>query len=308
MPTYGMGDAIREMRIRLGYTQEELAYGICTPGTLSRIENGRAVISKRVFEALCSRIPELHHVWIACDTKTEMQRSKLCKQILHCLEFRRMEEAKDKMQRYSMLKDEKNPFCMQFMYYTWAVYQAIRKEREEEVLPLLQKALQITMPDYKERLGRQKKASVLTYDEVYILSNMGIAQMKQQNNMKKADFLLEYLENYFDKRELETSESMKACPMILGNRAWLFECQGRFEEAVKYCESGMEICRFTGRYTVLPYLLCVKARCFTASGSLKMAENCKRQAKAILDVTEEYRGYGCFEEFYEAREPIYVTF
>ena len=78
MPTYGMGDAIREMRIRLGYTQEELAYGICTPGTLSRIENGRAVISKRVFEALCSRIPELHHVWIACDTKTEMQRSKFC--------------------------------------------------------------------------------------------------------------------------------------------------------------------------------------------------------------------------------------
>ena len=56
MPTYGMGDAIHEMRIRAGCTQEELAYGICTPGTLSRIENGKEVASKQVFEALCQRL------------------------------------------------------------------------------------------------------------------------------------------------------------------------------------------------------------------------------------------------------------
>lgn len=307
MPTYGMGESIREMRSRLGYTQEELAYGICTPGTLSRIENGRAVISKQVFEALCSRIPELHHIWIACDTKEEMQRSKLCKQILYCLEFRKMEEAKIKIQQYRILKNENSKFCMQFAYYTQAVYQAIVKEEEAQVLPLLQQALCMTMPFFEERICMQKKSAMLTYDEVYILSNMGIAYTKQRE-MEIAAEIFSYLKSYFEKQELETSESMKACPMILGNLAWLFECQGRFEEAVKYCESGMEICRFTGRYTVLPYLFCVKARCLTASGSHKMAEKCRRQAKAILDVTEEYRGYGCFEEFYQAREPIYVTF
>ena len=50
MPTYGMGDAIREMRNRLGCTQEELSYGICTAGTLSRIENAVSYTHLRAHE------------------------------------------------------------------------------------------------------------------------------------------------------------------------------------------------------------------------------------------------------------------
>ena len=307
MPTYGMGEAIREMRGRLGYTQEELAYGICTPGTLSKIENGKEIASKKVFEALCGRMPGLHHISISVDTRKEMQRSKLCKQILKYLELRKMPEAKKAIERYGRLKDEKSPFCRQFEWYTRAIYQAILKEREEEVLPKLKCALTMTMPGYEERFKTQKKTVILTYDEIYILSNMGIAYAKQ-HEMETAFQILYYLKGYMENQELDLVDSAKICPMILGNLAWLLEKQGRYAEAVKQCDYGIKSCCFSGRYTVLPDLLCIKARCLTASENQRMAEKSVRQAKAILDVTEEYRGYGCFEEFYEAREPIYVTF
>lgn len=41
MATYVIGDYIREIRLRKGYTQEDVSFGICTSATLSRIENGR---------------------------------------------------------------------------------------------------------------------------------------------------------------------------------------------------------------------------------------------------------------------------
>ena len=41
MAFYMFGDYIREQRERMGVTQEDLCEGICSPGTLSKIENGR---------------------------------------------------------------------------------------------------------------------------------------------------------------------------------------------------------------------------------------------------------------------------
>lgn len=45
-------DAIREARIKAGLTQEELSEGICSPRSLSRIENGMAGVSPATFQAL----------------------------------------------------------------------------------------------------------------------------------------------------------------------------------------------------------------------------------------------------------------
>ena len=40
MAVYVVGEYLREMRTRRGYSQEAVSYNICTPATLSRIENG----------------------------------------------------------------------------------------------------------------------------------------------------------------------------------------------------------------------------------------------------------------------------
>lgn len=307
MPTYCMGDAIREMRIRLGYTQEEMAYGICTPGTLSRIENGKAAVSRQVFEALCGRMPGMRHVRISLDTEAEMRRSNLCKQILTYLELGKTGAAKTAIASYRRLADFESPFCRQFLQYAGAICQAILKENEEEVLPMLRAALEITMPDYRERLKTLKKAAALSYDEIYILSNMGIAHARR-GKPDAAFGIFHYLKEYMEKQNLDLEESMRVSPMILGNLAWILKFHGRFDEAVRQCDRGIEACCFIGKYTVLPNLLCIKAYCLTAVGSFEIAEKCKRQAKAILDITEEYREYGSFREFCEATDPIFVTF
>ena len=39
MAVYVVGDFLRETRLRKGYTQEEVSYGLCKPASVSRIDN-----------------------------------------------------------------------------------------------------------------------------------------------------------------------------------------------------------------------------------------------------------------------------
>lgn len=56
MPFYKLGPVIRQKREELGYTQEELADGICAVNTLSRYENGERLPKKDHIEMLLQRL------------------------------------------------------------------------------------------------------------------------------------------------------------------------------------------------------------------------------------------------------------
>ena len=51
-----LGSTIRLLRKERHLTQEELAEGICSPITVSRIENGHQMPSKAILDALLSRL------------------------------------------------------------------------------------------------------------------------------------------------------------------------------------------------------------------------------------------------------------
>ena len=56
MAVFQLGPIIRNRRIELGLSQEDLADGICSVPTLSRIENGERMPTKNHFEMLMQRL------------------------------------------------------------------------------------------------------------------------------------------------------------------------------------------------------------------------------------------------------------
>ena len=56
MANYPIGGLIAEMRNRQNLSQEELTEGICAVSTLSKIENGVQMPSRKVYEALMQRL------------------------------------------------------------------------------------------------------------------------------------------------------------------------------------------------------------------------------------------------------------
>lgn len=56
MHYYSCGEVIKRLRKSKGLTQEELAFGICSVSTLSKIENGRQTPHYSTFKALLRRV------------------------------------------------------------------------------------------------------------------------------------------------------------------------------------------------------------------------------------------------------------
>ncbi len=73
MAVYVVGDFLRETRLRKGYTQEEVSYGICTPASLSRIENGMQKPGRLILEKLFERLGTENNLFNSFVSKEEME-------------------------------------------------------------------------------------------------------------------------------------------------------------------------------------------------------------------------------------------
>ena len=58
MSEYCMGEMIKRTRKSMNMSQEELAFGICSVSTLSRIENGLETPARATFEKMVERLGE----------------------------------------------------------------------------------------------------------------------------------------------------------------------------------------------------------------------------------------------------------
>ena len=73
MAVYVVGDFLRETRLRKGYTQEEVSYGICTTASLSRIENGMQKPGRLILEKLFERLGTENDLFNTFVSREEME-------------------------------------------------------------------------------------------------------------------------------------------------------------------------------------------------------------------------------------------
>ena len=166
MPIYKFGYIIRQRREELGYTQEELAEGICSVPTLSRIENGERLPTKDHFEMLLQRLGYSESIlytyvdantWFLHELKFKIRQAI----ILECFE-----EAQELLEEYKRKMDLKSPLDRQFVLLN-DILSSPSSYTVEERLARFEKAILLTCPKYKEK-GVPK---ILSYEEIIILNN-----------------------------------------------------------------------------------------------------------------------------------------
>ena len=79
-----LGEVIRQRRLELGLTQEELCEGICEPMTISRFENGRQTPSRNRIKALLQRLGLPDDRFFGLLSTKEVQISNLENEIISC--------------------------------------------------------------------------------------------------------------------------------------------------------------------------------------------------------------------------------
>ena len=106
-----LGEYVKQRRLDLGLTQEQLCDGICEPMTLSRLENGKQTPSRNRINALLQRLGLPDDRYFALLSKNELEMEALQKEIVACNVTEKVPEGFEKLAQFEKLADPDDQNC-----------------------------------------------------------------------------------------------------------------------------------------------------------------------------------------------------
>lgn len=251
MAIYSMGEVIRRLRKEKGYTQEELSEGICTPGGLSRIENGLRELSHAKFVALMQRMGQYEDSYDLFVGEEYYEISELQKEISNKIMHHDFDGANKVLiiyeERIKAVPNEN--VYVQFLKLQKLVI-AWRGRVGDNDLQKLEDILRMTVPGYgKKRLHEL----LLNYQELIIVNNIAITYAENGERPKAIRIfqeLIEFLEEKFmDCRE----RNYLYAPLVL-NLVKYLGLEKRFKEALILADQAIQRLTEYGKTLYVPEL------------------------------------------------------
>ena len=287
MANYDIGNLIKRLRKQRGLTQEELAYPIIDRATLSKIESGKVMPSKRTTEALLQKLGFNPVKTIDFFLDDEMSRIHRIMEEIRVLNSHREAAASESTlakaakvdDLIAQLESNKNfmqsKLNSQFILSNKCKNAYINKfEGPEEVLPIMLEALKITIPEYNQR---HIEGYYLTSQEAGIIHDISsMAQLSGDD--KTAIEICNALRKNVKENILDMAEMGTWYTVISNSLARCLSLAGRYPEALKVCDEGIAVGRQTKVLISLPNIVAIKARCLFELGNKEEAERLYRQA------------------------------
>lgn len=300
MQNFFLGDYIKQKRLDLGLTQEQLCDGICEPMTLSRLENGKQTPSRNRINALLQRLSLPDDRYFALLSKNELEMEALQKEIVACNVTEQVAEGFEKLAQFEALAAPDDQIAQQFALRSRVLLGRLEgRYTPMEQITLLMQAIRLTVP----RFDLENIESFLyTKDEITIINQIGLAYSDDEQNKKAAEIYYQLL-RYVRKHFKETITLIGVLPLVLYNYARVLDLCGRYEEGAALAKEGQDACIQYGHYQFLSGFLEIYAECCFFLGRTNKSAKAYRQAyylcelignKENLDITrkeaKEYLG------------------
>lgn len=270
MNGYKPSELIRQLRMEKGLTQEQLAEGICSAVTISRIENGMQQPSNRVLELLLDRLgDDLFHTLGTTVLQTDARDIKSREEeILHYIAAGKFAEAESLLSEISDAALSL-PAQQQRKKYMEALLRHQKKGKKylPEVQGLLEEALLLTKPQFDKTDFR---STILTSQEMQIINFLSVVLWEQAEYRQAIRISFELSES-MERKQSNLPEQRQLYVCVLANQLQFLETERRYEEAYEICRKAEKICKETDDMSVLPEILFSKAKLLFYTG--KQAES-----------------------------------
>jgi transcriptional regulator with XRE-family HTH domain len=256
MSKYQIGSFIKMKREELGITQEELADGIISVASLSRIENGGRTPRKENLQSILQRLGYSDSVVNNVSAKEDLSIYLMRYELRQAYIMNDHKKAEQLLSEFKSIPSELSPVNRQVYEEIDTLLKFNKKEiSNEEALKRLENALRLTCPKYT----RDNLPKFLTYEEILILNNIAL-RLNYEGNSEKTIEILYHIKNYYDKHICDIEEALRTQPMILYNLSKFLGLAGRFDESISVCNQGIKLARETGRCSHLAKTLYNLAR------------------------------------------------
>lgn len=302
MQNFFLGDYIKQKRLDLGLTQEQLCDGICEPMTLSRLENGKQTPSRNRINALLQRMGLPDDRFFALLSKNELEMEALQKEIVACNVTEQVAEGFEKLAQFEALAAPDDQIAQQFILSSKVLLGRLDgRYMPREQIDMLMQAIRLTVP----RFDLENIESFLyTKDEITIINQIGLAYSDDGQNKKAAEIYYQLL-RYVRKHFKETITLIGALPLVLYNYARVLDLCGRYEEGAELAQECRKACIQYGHYQELPRCLEIEAECRHFMGDEEISKELYYQSYYLCKVVEYQVGLEIVKK--EAKEYLNLT-
>lgn len=280
MEHLSLGEIIRALRKRAGISQEELADGICSTVSVSRIENGIQMPSETVLHQLLERLGTT--TYRLCDIyyKNEKQLAfeRNAKIVIQLLAVGKIEAAKEKMAILEKTSHQ-DMLCQQYSLLLQAAIELYDDSRPEDILTKLLDAFALTKPQFD---FTDFHLCLLSIQEANIL-NVMVGVYYKMNHTLEAIHLGEELFKALENHNSELSEYLVLKINLALNLASLMEKDQRYQDQMMYAEMAEKLSRDGTEQFLLPEIEYMKAKAWHALGD---TQECLKILKAIIPYME----------------------
>lgn len=302
-----LGEVIRQRRLELGLTQEELCEGICEPMTISRFENGRQTPSRNRIKAIFQRLGLPDDRFFGLLSAKEMQISNIEEEITSChVRFERAAPEEKNNIRVQTLEKHRELESVMEKDDTLSRQLILRSKyllgtefgpySFEEGLSMLLEAIHMTSPKFDLDQIRQ---GLYTENEIKLINNIATCYLRAGRHYDAIDVLKQLLQ-YLQTNLQKIPPNRAQIPLVAFNYARELEIVKRYEDAIEIGEYAKKICIDYGYYLTLPGTLMILAECHYHLGDHEKSAELYRQAYHLFKVLEDERNLAIIKT--EAKE------
>lgn len=285
MAVYVVGDFIRETRERKGYTQEEVSDGICSPASLSRIENGEQTPSRLTLEKLLERMGTENNLFNVFVSREEMELYKTVQTITRNITDGDIVELEGQIHKLEELTRKGTKLERQYLLFAKAELLRQRDTDEDEVMELLMQAIHLTLPKFDGYSPLPN--NLLTFDKITIINAISIQHAKESRTKAALDLGF-WLRDYMKDKVVDGKLKTAKYPMVLHNLSNWLAAVDRYADALDITEEAVDFCIKYGNLVVLPFVVFNKA---CALAELKKKEEAKKyfgQSIALFETVKQF--------------------
>ena len=284
MAVYVVGDFLRETRLRKGYTQEEVSYGICTPASLSRIENGAQKPGRLILEKLFERLGTENNLFNSFVSREEMELYSAIQELIRNITDKDISKIESQVDVVELMTKDTTELEHQCLYFAKGELARQRDENNDKAMELYMKAIHITLPDFDGK--NPLRSNLLTFDEIMIINAIAILYAESGNIMLAIQLDI-WLKEYMEGKIVDGTMKIAKYPMILYNLSNWFGDRNCHTEAFELANQGIDFCVKYGNLFFFPICLVNKGIALAELGKIDDGKEYLHQAITIFEATKQ---------------------
>ena len=288
MAIQDVGLLIKRLRKQKGITQEELAFNIIDPTTLSKLERGLVMPHKKTIESLLEKLG--YNPTIVADLFVDKKTAdiqKILNELDTLLTLRTQNEnAHAHIKKideliFTLENNEyynENKLNLQYIMIAKCSNEFNKRTAPKEIVKLLTEAIQITIPSYDEtRIDEY----YLSRNELKIITMLAIAYEDAGDSETHIEIFYALKRNY-DKFCVDKDEMGRTYTMIMYSLGRALHMVKRYKESLEACEIGIKTCHSTKYLFYLPLMAGIMSQCYCALGDKEKCIKLFKQAYYTL--------------------------